>query len=159
MEINCAFWKDPLGSHTGNRLEEAEYIWDNQCGAPRRWRGGDDGGDSGELRGIQEAKTHEQWAGQSQRRGEKELQRALAHAQNLQSPGASLVAQMVKHLPAVRETWVRSLGWEDPLEKEKAPCSRIFNWRIPRTEKPHRLHGVHGVAKSWTRLSNTHIVT
>ena len=44
---------------------------------------------------------------------------------------ASLVAQLVKNPPAVRETWVRSLGWEDPLEKGKAPHSRILAWRIP----------------------------
>ena len=47
--------------------------------------------------------------------------------------GAPLVAQMVKSLPAMRETWVRSLGWEDPLEKEIAPHSSILAWRIPWT--------------------------
>ena len=46
---------------------------------------------------------------------------------------ASLVAQMVKTLPAVRETWVQSLGWEDPLEKGKATHSSILAWRIPCT--------------------------
>ena len=46
---------------------------------------------------------------------------------------ASLVAQLVKNLPAVRETWVRSLGWEDPLEKGKATHSSILAWRIPWT--------------------------
>ena len=44
---------------------------------------------------------------------------------------ASLVAQLVKNLPAMRETRVRSLGWEDPLEKGKAPYSSILTWRIP----------------------------
>ena len=44
-----------------------------------------------------------------------------------------LVAQRLKHLPAMRETWVRSLGWEDPLEKEMATHSSILAWRIPRT--------------------------
>ena len=44
---------------------------------------------------------------------------------------ASLVAQLVKNLPAIRETWVRSLGWEDPLEKGKATHSSILDWRIP----------------------------
>ena len=48
----------------------------------------------------------------------------------------SLVAQRLKHLPAMRETWVRSLGWEDPLEKEMATHSSILAWRIPWTEKP-----------------------
>ena len=44
---------------------------------------------------------------------------------------ASLVAHLVKNLPAMRETWIRSLGWEDPLEKEKTTHSRILAWRIP----------------------------
>ena len=49
--------------------------------------------------------------------------------------GASLVAQRLKHLPAMWETWVRSLGWEDPLEKEMATHSSILAWRIPWTEE------------------------
>ena len=44
---------------------------------------------------------------------------------------ASLVAQLVKNPPAMRETWVRSLGWEDPLEKGKATPSNILAWKIP----------------------------
>ena len=44
---------------------------------------------------------------------------------------ASLVAQLVKNPPAMRETWVQSLGWEDPPEKEKATHSSILAWRIP----------------------------
>ena len=44
---------------------------------------------------------------------------------------ASLVAQLVKNLPAMRETWVRSLGWEDLLQKGKATHSSILAWRIP----------------------------
>ena len=47
----------------------------------------------------------------------------------------SLVAQLLKNLPAVRETWVRSLGWEDPLEKEMATHSSILAWRILWTEE------------------------
>ena len=66
---------------------------------------------------------------------------------------ASLVAQRLKHLPAMWETQVPSLGWEDPLEKEMATHSSILAWRIPWTEEPGRLP-VHGVAKSWTQLSN-----
>ena len=46
---------------------------------------------------------------------------------------ASLAAQMVKNLPAMQETCVQSLGWEDPLEKGKATHSNILAWRIPRT--------------------------
>ena len=49
---------------------------------------------------------------------------------------ASLVAQRLKRLPPMRETWVRSLGWEDPLEKEMATHSSILAWRIPWTEEP-----------------------
>ena len=49
---------------------------------------------------------------------------------------SSLVAQRVKHLPAMQETGVQSLGWEDPLEKEMATHSGILAWRIPRTEEP-----------------------
>ena len=49
--------------------------------------------------------------------------------------GASLVAQLVKNLPAIQETWVRSLGREDPLEEETATHSSTLAWRIPRTEE------------------------
>ena len=52
----------------------------------------------------------------------------------LQYSWASLVVQLVKSLPAMRETWVRSLGWKDPLEKGKATHSGILAWRIPWTE-------------------------
>ena len=51
----------------------------------------------------------------------------------LQYSWASLVAQLVKNLPAMWETWDRSLGWEDPLEKEKVTHSSILAWRIPWT--------------------------
>ena len=51
----------------------------------------------------------------------------------LQYSWASLVAQLVKKHPTMRETWVRSLGWEDPLEKGKATHSSILAWRIPST--------------------------
>ena len=62
---------------------------------------------------------------------------------------ASLVAQLVKNPPAMQETWVQSLGWEDLLEKGKATHSSILAWRIPWT-------AVHGVTKSQTQLSNFH---
>ena len=51
----------------------------------------------------------------------------------LQYSWASLVAQLVKNLPAMRETWVQTLGWEGPLEKEKATYFNILAWRIPWT--------------------------
>ena len=53
-----------------------------------------------------------------------------------------LVAQRLKHLPAMQETWVRSLGQEDPLEKEMATHSSIFAWRIPWTEEPGMLQSM-----------------
>ena len=53
--------------------------------------------------------------------------------------GASLVAQLVKNPPAMWETWVPSLGWEDPLEKGMVTHSSILAWRIPWTEEPARL--------------------
>ena len=66
----------------------------------------------------------------------------------LQYSGSSLMAQLVKKLPAMWETLVRSLGWEDPLEKGTATHSRILAWRIS--------WSVYGVAKSWTRLGDFH---
>ena len=69
-------------------------------------------------------------------------------------PGSeSLVAQMVKNLSVVPETWVRSLGWEDPLEKGKATHSIILAWRIPMDRKAWWAT-VHGVTKSRTQLTN-----
>ena len=55
---------------------------------------------------------------------------------------ASLVAQRLKRLPLMRETWVRSLGQEDPLEKEMATHSSILAWRIPWTEEPGGLQSM-----------------
>ena len=49
----------------------------------------------------------------------------------LQYPWASLVAQLVKNLPAMHETWVQSLSWKDPLEKGKATHSSVLAWKIP----------------------------
>ena len=59
----------------------------------------------------------------------------------------TLVAQTVKNLPTVQETWVRSLDREDPLEKETATHSSILAWEIPRTEEPGRIQslGLHRV--------------
>ena len=64
---------------------------------------------------------------------------------------ASLVAQMVKHLPTMLETWVRMLGWEDFLEKEMATHSGILAWRIPWTEEPAGLQsmGSQRVGHDW----------
>ena len=62
---------------------------------------------------------------------------------------ASLVAQMVKNMPAMWEIWVQSLGWENLLEKGMATYSSILTWRIPWTEEPGK-PTVHGVTKSQT---------
>ena len=77
----------------------------------------------------------------------------------LQYSWVSLVAQAVKNPPAVWETWVRSLSWEDPLEEGMATHSSILAWRIPMDRGAWQAI-VHGVAKSWTllkQLSTAHI--
>ena len=72
---------------------------------------------------------------------------------------ASLVAWMVKNLPAMQENHIWSLGGEDPLEKEMAAHSSILAWRIPWTEEPGKLHTVHGFTKSqtWLVWLSTHV--
>ena len=65
---------------------------------------------------------------------------------------ASLVPQRIKRLPAMQEARVRSLGWEDPPEKEMATHSSIIAWRIPWTEEPGGPQSMG--SQSWTRLSN-----
>ena len=72
---------------------------------------------------------------------------------SLQYSWASLVAQMVKNPPAMRETWIQSLGWEGSLEEGMATHSGILAWRIP-MERGAWWATVHGVAKSWTRLND-----
>ena len=64
---------------------------------------------------------------------------------SLQYSWASLLAQLAKNPPAMRETWIQSLGCEDPLEKGKATHSSILAWRFPI-----------GVTKCWSRLSDFH---
>ena len=61
-----------------------------------------------------------------------------------------IVAQLIKNLPAMQETWVQSLDWEDPLEKEKATHSSILAWRISWTVSSMG-------SQSWTRLSDFHV--
>ena len=63
------------------------------------------------------------------------------------------MAQTVKNLPAMQETWGQSLGWEDPLEKGMATHSSILAWRIP-MDRGACWATVHGVAKTQTLLSN-----
>ena len=66
----------------------------------------------------------------------------------LQYSWASLVAHMVKNLPAMQDTWVRPLGWEDPLEEGMATHSSILVWRIPWTKERGRLQSIG--SQSWT---------
>ena len=66
---------------------------------------------------------------------------------------ASLAAQRVENVPAMGETWVQSLGWEDPLEEGMATRSSILAWRMPMDRGAWRAT-VHGVAKSRTQLSD-----
>ena len=69
------------------------------------------------------------------------------------------VAQLLKNLPSMRETWVRSLGWEDPLEKGMATHSSILAWRIPWTEDPGGLQstGSHRLWDNWVANTFTFI--
>ena len=69
----------------------------------------------------------------------------------------SLVAQLVKNPPAMRETWIRSLGWEDHLEKEIATHSSILAWRISWTEVPGGLQfmGLQRVRHNWATFTHS----
>ena len=60
----------------------------------------------------------------------------------LKGSWASLVAQLVKNPPTLRETWVQSLGWGDPLEEGMATYSSILSWRIPWTKEPGKLQSM-----------------
>ena len=74
------------------------------------------------------------------------------------SPRASLVVQLVKNLPAMQETWVWSLGWEDPLEKGKATHSSILAWRIQSmgSQSQTQLSDIHSLhSRKKLRLVNT----
>ena len=77
-----------------------------------------------------------------------------------ESESSSLVTQMVKNLPAMQETRIPSLGWEDPLEKGMATHSSILAWRIPWTEQENSMERTawqaiaHEATKSWTQLND-----
>ena len=92
------------------KLSFTQYVSDSSVGKESACNAGDPGSIPGSGRSPGEGKGHP-----------------------LQYAWASLVAQLVKNLPAVQETWVRSLGWEDPLGKGKATHSSILAWRIPWT--------------------------
>ena len=69
----------------------------------------------------------------------------------------SLVAQSVKDLPAVQETWVAYPGWEDPLEKEMATHSSILAWKISWTEEPGGLQSMGSQRVGYDYTTNTHM--
>ena len=92
------------------------------------------------------------------------LRRSAFFIVQLSHPLTSLVAQMVNHLSTMRETWVPSLGWQDPLEKEMAIHSSTIAWKIPWTEEPGRLQsmGSQRVGHDWATscsCSHSHIHT
>ena len=68
---------------------------------------------------------------------------------------ASLVAQAVKNLPAIQETWIQSLSWEDPLEKGMASHSSILAWKIPLTVEPGGLQSMGSQRIGHDRVTNT----
>ena len=71
------------------------------------------------------------------------------------------MTQRLKNLPPMQETWVLSLGWEDPLEKEKVTHSSILAWRIPWTEKPGRLQstGSQRIRQDWLDKAVIHVIS
>ena len=87
-----------------------------------------------------------------------------AFSQGMYTPRASLVAQRVKHLPAMWKTWVRSSGWEDPLEKEMATHSSTLAWKMPWMEELGRLQSmglqrvIHSLATSLCTLQSVDIL-
>ena len=87
------------------------------------------------------------------------VKRGLLLGHSLFTFGTSLVVQMLKRLPIMRETRVQSLGWEDLLEKEMATHSSILAWKIPWMEEPGRLQsmGLKRVGHDWTTSLYSHL--
>ena len=81
------------------------------------------------------------------------LNRNYHRVDNLELIRASLVAQRLKRRPAMQETWVRSLGREDPLEKEMATHSSILAWRIPSMEEPGGLQSTRKESHTTEKLN------
>ena len=80
------------------------------------------------------------------------------HGNSLKKKGASLVSQLVKNLPAMWDTWVRSLGWEDPLEEGMATHSNILAWKIPWTGEPGGLQSIEPQSRTQLSDSAQHII-
>ena len=81
----------------------------------------------------------------------------LSYVTSLQFSHSSLVAQMVKNLPAMQDTGVWSLVWEDPQKEKMATHSSILAWRIPMDRGAWKVT-FHGIPKSWTWLRNYHLI-
>ena len=75
----------------------------------------------------------------------------LSWATNTSRLGASLIAQLAKTPPAMRQTWVQPLGWEDPLEEGMATPSSVRAWRLPWTEEPGRRQSTGSQSRTWLR--------
>ena len=83
-----------------------------------------------------------------------------AHAEGMETGmGTRAMAQKVKNLPEIQESWVRSLGSEDPLEKGTGTHSSILSWRIPWTEEPARLQSMGLQRVKHSRVTFTHTYT
>ena len=126
-------------SNSQSNLEKEEWNWRNQP----VW-----------LQALLQSHSHQDRIVLAQRqkyRSMEQNRKPRDKSTHLWTPWASLVAQRLKHLPGMQEIWVRSLGWEDPLEKEMAIHSSILAWRIPWTEKPSKLQstGSQRVRHNW----------
>ena len=71
-----------------------------------------------------------------------EREKQISYINPIYMRSRKMVAQLVKNLPAMRETWIRSPGWEDPLEEGMATHSSILAWGTPSTEEPGRLQSM-----------------
>ena len=80
----------------------------------------------------------------------------LSWATNISRLGASLIAQLAKNPPAIRQTWVQSLGWEDPLEEGMATPSSVRAWRLPSTEEPGGRQSTGSQSRTWLRDEGQH---
>jgi len=87
------------------------------------------------------------------------IQRFSSLAGSSQTNGVLLIAQSVKNLSAIQETWVRFLGWEDMLEKEMETHSSILAWRIPWTEEPGRLQSMGSQRVGHDRVTSLSLFT
>ena len=156
-------WKDPDVGKDRRQEEKGMRGWDGWMASPTQWtwvwvnsRSWWWTGRPGMQRFMGSQRVGHNWA--TELNWTKYLSKVMAPVANLavgevyQVLGASLVAQMVKNLPAMQETWIWSLGWEDPLEKGMATHSSILAWRIPWTEEAGRLQSMG--PQSQTQMSN-----